>query len=61
MHYRPPQSNFRGGHVPRVPRRIYAYGTVIEDSSRVSVVRWRNPEAEAAVAQGAVSRATEAV
>jgi len=26
MHYRPPQSNFRGGHVPRVPRGIYAYG-----------------------------------
>ena len=25
MHYRPPQSNFRGGHVPRVPRGIYAY------------------------------------
>ena len=27
MHYRPPQSNFRGGgHVPRVPRGVYAYG-----------------------------------
>ena len=26
MHYRPPQSNFRGGgHIPRVPRGIYAY------------------------------------
>jgi len=24
MHYCPPQSNFRGGHVPRVPRGIYA-------------------------------------
>jgi len=25
MHHRPPQSNFWGGHVPRVPRGIYAY------------------------------------
>ena len=24
MHYCPPQSNFRGGRVPRVPRGIYA-------------------------------------
>jgi len=28
MHYRPPQSNFRGGHVPRVPRGIYAYAAI---------------------------------
>jgi len=33
MHYRPPQSNFRGGHVPRVPRGIYAYASTIASSA----------------------------
>jgi len=38
MHYSPPQSNFRGGHVPRVPRGIYAYGRSLVDDAKCIVV-----------------------
>jgi len=33
MHYCPPQSNFRGGRVPRVPRGIYATADTVRTMS----------------------------